>query len=79
MQIKTTIGYLFFFNQTGRDLKIDNGTGKDQKLETNSLLEEDKMGALLSSVSKNLKICIPIDPAIPLLEFLKFSFYFYQS
>ena len=27
---ETTIGYLFFFfNQTGRDLKIDNGTGKD--------------------------------------------------
>ena len=45
MQTKTTIGYLFFFsNQTGRYLKIDNGTGKDQKLETNSLLEEGKMG-----------------------------------
>ena len=23
------ISFFFFFNQTGRDLKIDNGTGKD--------------------------------------------------
>lgn len=79
MQIKTTIGYIFFNHKTGRGLKIDNGAGKDWELETLSLLEEGEMGSLFSAVGKILKTCMPVDPAIPLLEFFKFQFYFYQS
>ena len=36
MQIKTTIGYIFFNHKTGRGLKIDNGAGKDWEFERDS-------------------------------------------